>query len=322
MMKAIVQLKYGSPDVLELRDIEKPVVKDDEVLVRVLAAAVNIGDWHLMRGVPYVMRLGTGLRRPRHEIPGLDIAGRVEAIGRNVEQFRRDDEVFGWCKGAFADYACAAQSNLLPRPANLTIEQAAVVGDSALTALAAVRDQGKVQPGQRVLINGASGGVGTFAVQIAKSFGADVTGVCSTRNVDLVRSLGANEVIDYTKDDFTQTEQRYDVMLDMVGNRSLSDCRRALTPRGTYVVVGVSNLGRWFGLGRQAKALVLSPFVRQRMRVFVVRHNRDDLAVLKDLVEAGKVAPVIDRRYTLSEVPDALRHQGEGHARGKIVIAA
>jgi NADPH:quinone reductase-like Zn-dependent oxidoreductase len=320
-MKAIVQDSYGSPDLLQLKDIDKPVVKDDEVLVRVRAAAVNIGDWHLLQGVPYVMRLGTGLRRPRREIPGLDIAGQVETIGRSVKQFRPGDEVFGWCRGAFAEHACAAESSLLPKPANLTFEQSVAVGDSAFTALNAVRDQAKVQPGQRLLINGASGGVGTFAVQIAKSFGANVTGVCSTRNVDLVRSIGADHVIDYTKEDFTQTEQRYDVMLDMVGSRSLSDCRRALTHRGTYVLVGVSNLGRWFGLSRQAKALLLSPFVRQRMRVFVVRHNREDLAVLKDLVEAGKVTPVIDRRYTLSEVPHALRHQGEGHAQGKIVIA-
>ena len=320
-MKAIVQMRYGSPDVLQLKDIDKPVVKDDEVLVRVHAAAVNIGDWHLLRGVPYVMRLVSGLRKPKREIPGLDIAGQVEAVGRNVTRFRPGDEVFGWCKGAFAEYACAAENNLLPKPANLTFEQSAAVGDSAFTALAAVRDQGKVQPGQRVLINGASGGVGTFAVQIAKSFGAHVTGVCSTRNVDMVRSIGADEVIDYTKEDFTQTEQRYDVMLDLVGNRSLSDCRRALTPRGTYVVVGVKDMGRWFGLGRQIKALLLSPFVRQRMRVFVVRHNREDLAVLKELVEAGKVTPVIDRRYALSEVPEALRYQGEGHPRGKIVIA-
>ena len=242
-MKAIVQVNYGSPDLLQLRDVDNPVVKDDEVLVRVRAAAVNIGDWHLLQGVPYVMRLGIGLRKPRREIPGLDIAGQVEAIGRNVKQFRPGDEVFGWCKGAFAEYARTAETNLLPKPANLTFEQAAAVGDSAFTALTAVRDQGKVQPGQRVLINGASGGVGTFAVQIAKSFGANVTGVCSTRNVDLVRSIGADQVIDYTKEDFTQTEQRYDVMLDMVGSRSLSDCRRALTPRGTYVLVGVS--GPW-----------------------------------------------------------------------------
>jgi NADPH:quinone reductase-like Zn-dependent oxidoreductase len=320
-MKAIVQTRYGSPDVLQLKDVDEPAVGDDQVLIRVQAAAVNIGDWHLLRGVPYVIRLVAGLRRPRREIPGLDIAGQVESVGQNVRQFRPGDEVFGWCKGAFAEYACAAENDLLTKPANLTPEESAAVGDSAFTALAAVRDQGKVQPGDEVLINGASGGVGTFAVQIAKSFGANVTGVCSTRNLDTVRSLGADQVIDYTTEDFAQTGRRYDVMLDLVGTRPLSDCRRALTPRGTYVVVGVKDMGRWLGLGRQIKALSLSPFVRQRMRVFVVRHNRDDLVVLKQLVEAGKVAPVIDRRFALSDVPDALQYQGEGHARGKIVIA-
>ena len=320
-MKAIIQTRYGSPDVLQFTDVDKPVAKDDEVLVHVHAAAINIGDWHLLRGMPYVVRLVVGLRRPRREVPGLDIAGQVEAVGANVLQFAPGDEVFGWCKGAFAEYACAAASNLLPTASNLTLEQSAAVGDSAFTALAAVRDQGKVQPGQRVLINGASGGVGTFAVQIAKAFGANVTGVCSAANLDMVRSIGADEVIDYRKEDFTQTEQRYDVMLDLVGSRSLSDCRSALTRRGTYVVVGVKDVGRWLGLGRQFKALLLSPFVRQRMRVFVVRHNRQDLAVLKELVEAGKLMPVIERRYALSDVPEALRHQGEGHARGKSVIA-
>ena len=320
-MKAIVQKRYGSPDVLELTDVDQPAVGDDQVLVRVHAAAVNIGDWHLLRGVPFVIRFVAGLQRPRREIPGLDIAGQVEAVGQNVRQFRPGDEVFGWCKGAFAEYACAAESDLLPKPANLTAEQSAAVGDSAFTALAAVRDQGKVQPGDKVLINGASGGVGTFAVQIAKSFGADVTGVCSTRNLDTVRSLGADQVIDYTREDFVQTGQRYDVMLDLVGTRSLSDCRRALTPRGTYVVVGVRDMGRWLGLGRQIRALSLSPFVSQRLRVFVVRHNREDLAVLKELVEAGQVAPVIDRRFALSDAADALRYQGEGHTQGKIVIA-
>ena len=320
-MKAIVQARYGSPDVLQLKDLDKPVVKDDEVLVRVRAAAVNIGDWHLLRGMPYVMRLVAGLRRPKREIPGLDIAGQVEAVGGNVQQFRPGDEVFGWCKGAFAEYVCAPARNLLPTASNLTLEQSAAVGDSAFTALAAVRDQGKVQPAQRVLINGASGAVGTFAVQIAKAFGAHVTGICGTANLDMVRSIGADEVIDYTREDFVQTGQRYDVMLDLVGSRSLSDCRRALTRRGTYVVVGVKDMGRWLGLGRQFKALLLSPFVSQRMRVFVVRHNREDLAVLKELVEAGKLAPVIDRRYALSDLPEALRYQGEGHVRGKIVIA-
>ena len=319
-MKAIIQAQYGSPDVLQLMDVDEPVVKDDQVLVRVHAAAVNIGDWHLLRGVPYVIRLVAGLRRPRREIPGMDIAGRVETVGANITQLRPGDDVFGWCGGAFAEYACAAQSNLLPKPANLTLEQSAAVGDSAFTALAAVRDQGKVQPGHNVLINGASGGVGTFAVQIAKSFGANVTGVCSTRNLDMVRSLGADHVIDYTREDFTESGPQYDVMLDLVGNRSLSDCRKVLTSAGTYVIVGVKDMGRWLGLGRQLTALSVSPFVRQRTRVFVVKHTREDLAVLKDLVEAGKIGPVIDRRYALTDVPQALRHQGGGHAHGKLVI--
>src|SRR3954447_9194333 len=288
MMKAIVQDRYGLPDVLRLGEIDTPVANDDQVLVRVQAAAVNIADWHLLRGMPYFMRLATGPFKPRHDVPGLDLAGQVESVGKDVTQFRPGDEVFGWCRGAFAEYACAGENNFLPKPADLTLEQSAAVGDSAFTALNAVRDQGKVQAGHEVLINGASGGVGTFAVQIAKSFGATVAGVCSTRNVDLVRSIGADEVIDYTREDFTQGRQRYDVMLDLVGSRPLSDCRRALTPRGTYVLVGVANMGRWFGLARQIKALLLSPFVRQRMRVFVVKHNRADRAVLKDLVEAGK----------------------------------
>jgi NADPH:quinone reductase-like Zn-dependent oxidoreductase len=320
VIKAIVQDRYGSPDVLRLKDIHKPVPEDNEVVVRVRAAAVNIGNWHVLRGIPYAMRPAVGLFKPKHEIPGLDLAGQVEAVGGSVKQFQPGDEVFGWCNGAFAEYACAEENNLLAKPSNLTLEQAAAVGDSAFTALNAVRDQGKVQPGQRVVINGASGGVGTFAVQIAKSFGADVTGVCSTKNVEMVRSIGATRVIDYTKEDFAQADQRYDVMLDLVGNRSLSDCMRTLSRQGTYVLVGVSDMDRWFGLARQIKALSLSPFVRQRVRVFIVRHNRADLAVLKELVEAGKVTPVIDRRYPLRDVPEALRYQGEGHSRGKIVI--
>jgi NADPH:quinone reductase-like Zn-dependent oxidoreductase len=320
VIKAIVQDRYGSPDVLRLKDIDKPVPEDNEVLVRVRAAAVNIGNWHVLRGIPYAMRPAVGLFKPKHEIPGLDLAGQVEAVGGSVKQFQPGDEVFGWCNGAFAEYACAEENNLLAKPSNLTLEQAAAVGDSAFTALNAVRDQGMVQPGQRVVINGASGGVGTFAVQIAKSFGADVTGVCSTKNVEMVRSIGANRVIDYTKEDFAQADQRYDVMLDLVGNRSLSDCMGTLSRQGTYVLVGVSDMDRWFGLARQIKALSLSPFVRQRVRVFIVRRNRADLAVLKELVEAGKVTPVIDRRYPLRDVPEALRYQGEGHSRGKIVI--
>lgn len=306
---------------LELREIENPVVTDDGVLVRVRTAAVNIGDWHLLQGVPYAMRVVSGIRKPKREIPGLDIAGQVEAVGKNVKHFRPGDEVFGWCIGAFAEYACAAEDNLLSKPAHLTFEQAAGLGDSAFTALAAVRDQGKVQPGQQVLINRASGGVGTFAVQIAKAFGADVTAVCSTRNLDLVRALGADRAIDYTKEDFAQAGPAYDVMLDLIGNRSLRDCRRALSRQGTYVLVGVSDMGRWLELARQIKALSLSPFVSQKMRVFIVRHTKEDLAVLKELAEAGKVTPIIDRGYGLTDVREALRYQAAGHVRGKIVIA-
>lgn len=319
-MKAIIQPRYGSPEVLRLQEVDQPVPKDDEVLVRVRAAAVNIGDWHLLRAIPYVIRLGLGLRRPRRQTPGRDIAGYVEAVGSGVRDFQPGDEVFGWGNSAFAEYVCTSETNLLPKPANVTLEQAAAVGDSAFTALAAVRDQGRVQPGQRVLINGASGGVGTFAVQIAKALGAHVTAVCSTRSVDMVRSLGADHVIDYQQQDFAETEHEYDVMLDLVGNRSLATCRRVLSPRGTYVIVGVRDAGRWLGMGRQTKALLLAPFVRQRMRVFVVKHTREDLSTLRELVEAGEVAPVIEKRYPLREAAEALRHQGEGHPRGKIIL--
>jgi NADPH:quinone reductase-like Zn-dependent oxidoreductase len=320
-MKAIVQHEYGPPDeVLGLDDVDRPVAEDGEVLVRTHAASVSIGDWHFVTGLPYIARTMSGLRKPKNAVPGLDLAGKVEAVGRNVKLLQPGDEVFGWCDGAFAEYACSPESNFLQKPAGLSFEQAAAVGDSAITALIGLRDKGELQPGQRVLINGASGGVGTFAVQIAKSFGAEVTAVCSTRNAEMVRSIGADQVIDYTEEDFTESEQRYDLMLDMVGSCSLTDCRRALTPRGTYVLVGVSDFGRWFGLSRQVKALSLSPFVSQRLRTFVATHNREDLAALRDLVEAGKLAPVIDRRYELSEVPEALRYQGEGHSQGKIVI--
>ena len=305
---------------MRLEDVEKSVPGTNEVLVRVRAAAVNIGNWHLLRGIPYSMRPVVGLFKPKQEIPGIDLAGQVEATGAGVKQFEPGDEVFGWCDGAFAEYACTEEDHLLAKPSNLTLEQAAAVGDSAFTALSAVRDQGKVQSGQRVLVNGASGGVGTFAVQIAKSFGADVTGVCSTKNVEMVRSIGANRVIDYTKEDFAPADQRYDVMLDLVGNRSLRDCMSVLNRQGTYVLVGVADMGRWFGLARQIKAFSLSPFVRRRVRVFIVKHNRADLDVLKELVEAGEITPVIDRRYPLRDLPEALRRQGEGHPSGKIVI--
>ncbi len=317
-MKAIVQYEYGSPDdVLELKEIDKPVVKDNDVLVRVHAASIHIGDWHMMRGVPKLMRMATGLRRPKHRVPGNDIAGKVEAVGRNVKQLQPGDEVFGWCKGAFAEYACAGESNFVTKPVNLTFEQAAAVGTSAFTALQALRDQGKVQPGQKVLINGASGGVGTFAVQIAKSFGADVTGVCSTRNVDMVRSIGADQVIDYTREDFTRSGQRYDFILDNVGNRSLSECRRVLTPRGAHQPN--SDMG---GMGGVFKVLALSLFVRRQGRPFLSLPKNEDLVVLKELIESGKVTPVIDRTYPLSEAPEAIGYVGAGHARGKVVITA
>jgi NADPH:quinone reductase-like Zn-dependent oxidoreductase len=320
-MKAIVQDRYGSTDVLQLQDVDKPEVGLDDMRIRVHAAGVHIGDWHLMSGEPYLMRIiGFGFRGPKARVRGMDVAGTVEAVGQNVTRFQAGDQVFGTCDGSFAEYALAREDMLALKPANLTFEQAAAVPTSAFTALQALRTGG-IQSGQKVLIVGASGGVGLFAVQIAKSFGARVTGVCSTRNIDLVRSIGADHVIDYTREDFTQTGQRYDVMLDVVGSRSLSDCRRALTARGTYVLVGVLDLGRWFGLARQFKVLALSPFVRQTMRVFIVRHNREDLLVLKELVEAGKVTPVVDRSYELSEVPDALQHQGDGHTQGKTVIA-
>lgn len=319
-VRAVIQPGYGSPDILELREVQKPSLKDGEVLVRVAAASVSAGDWHLLRGKPYLMRPFVGLFKPRSKTPGQTFAGRVEKIGNGVTQVRAGDEVFGWTSGAFAEYVCDEEEHFLPVPANLVLEQAAAIGDSAVTALKALRDHGKVEPGQKVLVNGASGGVGTFAVQIAKSFGADVTAVCSTRNVDMVRSIGADQVIDYTNQDFADGEQRYDLMLDMVGNRSLSDCRRALTPHGTYILVGTADAGRVFGLSRQFKAMLLTPFVGQKLRTFIAFSNRDDLDFLSGLASAGKLTPVLDKRYELSEISEALRHQGEGHTQGKIII--
>jgi NADPH:quinone reductase-like Zn-dependent oxidoreductase len=322
-MKAIVQDNYGLPgDVLELKEIDKPVVKDDEVLVRVHAASVHIGNWVVVRGLPYIMRPATGLLKPRNTVPGEDIAGKVEAVGKNVKRLKPGDEVFGWCTGAFAEYVCAGEDNLLHKPANVTFEQAAAVGVSAFTALQALRDQGKVQPGQKVLINGASGGVGTFAVQIAKAFGADVTGVCSTRNVDMVRSIGADQVIDYTQEDFSQGGQRYDFILDNVGNHSSSDLRRALTPQGTLQPnAGGHSSGRWVGsMGSVIRAVVMSLFVSQQGRPFLSLRSKKDLATLKELVEAGKLTTVIDRTFPLSETPAAIGYVGGGHARGKVVI--
>ena len=320
-MKAIVYCDYGSPDVLKVEDIEKPAPGDDQVLVRVRAASVNPLDWHYMRGTPYFMRLGAGLRKPKVTRLGVDFAGTVEAVGRNVNRFKPGDEVFGGRTGAFAQYVLVREDRAVAlKPANLTFEQAASVGVAAITALQGLRDKGQIQPGQKVLINGASGGVGTFAVQIAKSLGADVTGVCSTRNVDMVRSIGADHVIDYTKEDFTKSAERYDLILDNVGNHSLLESRRVLNPKGKYIMVG-GPAGRWIDpLPRAISALVLSRFVSQDIRLFLADLNQADLNILRDLMQAGKVTPVIDRRYRLTDVPEAIRYLEQGHARGKVVI--
>jgi NADPH:quinone reductase-like Zn-dependent oxidoreductase len=322
-MKAVVQDTYGPPAVLELREIDKPVVRDDDLLVRVRAAGVDPGVWHLMTGLPYLVRvMGYGLRTPKVGIRGRDVAGRVEAVGTNVTRFRPGEEVFGTCDGSFAEYVCARPDKLAPKPANLTFEQAAAVPISGLTALQALRDTGKVQSGQRVLVIGAAGGVGSFAVQLAKAFGAEVTGVCSTTKVDLVRSIGADLVIDYTREDFTDGARHWDLIVDTAGRRSLSQLRRALTRRGTLVIVGGEGGGRWLGgFDRQIlRAPAVSAFSRQRLRPLVSKERSEDLLVLKDLIEAGKITPVIDRTYPLSEAPEAIRYLEEGHAQGKIVI--
>ncbi len=319
-MKAVVYYNYGSPDVLKCEDVEKPTPGDNEVLIRIRAASVNPLDWHLMRGTPYVGRMLFGLRKPKITRPGVDVAGRVEAVGRNVTQFKPGDEVFGSCRGAFAEYACTSESALVMKPDNVTFEQAASVPVAAFTALQGLRDKGQIQPGQKVLINGAAGGVGTFAVQIAKSFGADVTGVCSTRNVDMVRSIGADRVIDYTQEDFTRSGQHYDLIFDLVANHSLLACRRVLNPKGIYIGAGRPG-GSMIGLlARWITALVLSRFVSQNFVMFIARRSKVDLTIMHKLMEAGKVTPVIDKRYRLSEVPEAIRYLEEGHARGKVVI--
>jgi NADPH:quinone reductase-like Zn-dependent oxidoreductase len=318
-MKAIVQTTYGSSDVLKLSDIDKPGAGDHDVLVRVDAAGVHRGDGLVMRGLPYVARIGYGLFKPKHRVPGFEVAGHVEMAGKNVKQFRPGDEVFGWCHGAFAEYVSVSEDALVPKPASLTFEQAAAVPISAFAALQAFRE-GQIQPGHKVLIIGASGGVGTFAVQIAKSHGAEVTGVCSTGSADTVRSIGADHVIDYTKDNINKNGQYYDLILDMAGNRSLSECRRALTPDGTLVIVGGTG-GHWLmGTGRTVRALILSVFVRHRLRAFFSQPKKADLAVLKELIEARKITPVVDRTFPLSEVSEAIQYLEERHAQGKIVI--
>ncbi len=320
-MKAIVQDTYGSPDVLKLREIDKPKVGDDEALVRVHAAGVDRGVWHLMTGLPYLTRLAFGLRAPKTPVPGMDLAGVVEAVGKSVSRVEPGDEVSGVGKGTFAEYALAREDKLAPKPANLTFEQAAVVAISGLTALQGLRDHGRIEPGQEVLIVGASGGVGTFAVQIAKAFGGRVTGVCGAAKVEMVRSIGAYHVIDYTREDFAEGDPRYDLILDIGGNSSLSRLRRALAPKGTLVIVGGEGGGRWLGgTDRQLRAMMLSPFVGQKLLAFVSPENHEDMMALKELIESGKVMPVIDRTYPLAEVPEAIRYLEEGHAQGKVVI--
>ncbi|MGH7567138.1 MAG: NAD(P)-dependent alcohol dehydrogenase [Gemmatimonadota bacterium] len=312
-MKAILYTEYGSPDVLRLAEVPTPTPKDDEVLIRVHAASANPLDWRVMRGSPYPIRVMVGLPRPRDPRLGVDVAGRVEAVGGNVTEFQPGDEVFGSCSGAFAEYACAPEKSVASKPAGVTFEQAASAVVGGVTALQGLRDRGRLQRGQSVLINGAAGGVGTFAVQIAKWLGAEVTGVCSTRNVEMVRGLGADRVVDYTREDFVRSGP-YDLILDMIGSRSLSDCRRALTRKGTLAVVG----GR---LRNMLVAPVVSPFVSQRLIPVMAKVSKEDLLTLRELLEAGSVTPVIDRTYPLAEVPEAIRYLEKGHARGKVVIA-
>ncbi len=319
-MKAIHFHAYGSADVLALEEIDTPAVGDDDVLVRVRAASVNALDWHGMRGHPYLVRMTDGLRRPKVPRLGADVAGEVEAVGANVTQFRPGDAVFGVGTGSFAEFAVGSERNLEAKPANMTFEQAAAMPVAATTALQALRNKGRLQPGQRVLVNGAAGGVGHFAVQIAKALGAHVTGVSSTKNLDMLRSIGADEVIDYTREDFTTSPQPYDLIVDIAGTRPLLACRRVLTPRGTLVVVGGPG-GRLIAPGDRAlKAAVLSPFVSQRLLPFLSQIVKDDLVVLRELAEAGKLTPVIDRTYPLSETAEAVRYMEKGFSRGKVVV--
>ena len=320
-MKAIVYEKYGPPDVLELKEVEKPKPKDNEVLVKVQSASVNPYDWHFMRGEPYFMRLIVGLRRPKRNGLGVDYAGQVEAVGKDVTQFQPGDELFGLCDGAFAEYLCVPEIEAALKPTNLTFEQAAAVPLAALTALQGLRDAGQLQPGQRVLIIGASGGVGTFAVQLAKALGAHVTGVCSTQNLELVRSLGADQVIDYTQEEFAQSGQTYDLIFQLGGKHSPSHCRRALTPQGRLVLSSGDSDGRWIGpVDRIIKAAVLSPFVSQTLGSLDTKRSKKDLEHLKDLIEAGQLRPVIDQTHSLNEVPEAIGYVEKGHTRGKVVI--
>ncbi len=316
-MKAAVYTRYGPPDVVQITDVERLVPKDNEVLIKVRAASVNPFDWHLMRGTPCFVRILSGLRKPKITRPGVDVAGQVEAVGRNVTQFKPGDEVFGVCRGAFAEYGCAVEDRLALKPANISFEDAAAVPVAAITALQGLHDKGHIQRGRKVLVDGASGGVGTFAVQIAKSFGAEVTAVCSTRNLDTARSIGADHVIDYTREDFTQNGQRYDLILAANGYHSIFDYKRALSPKGIYVMAGGGGV-------QMLQVMFLGPLLSligsKKMCLFLANIKKKDLVLLKDLLEAGKVAPVIDRRYPLSDVAEALRYLEEGHAKGKVVI--
>lgn len=322
-MKAIVYYCYGSPDALKLVDVEMPAPADNEVLVKVHAASVNPLDWHYMRGSPYIMRMESGIGAPTNPRLGVDYSGTVVAVGKSVTRFQIGDEVFGGRNGAFAEYLTAREDRAIVRkPADISFEQAAAVPIAALTALQSLRDNGQLQSGQKVLINGASGGVGTFAVQIAKSMGAEVTGVCSTRNVDMVRSLGADHVIDYTQENFTEGAVQYDLILDMVGNHSLLSLGEVMTPDGILVIVGSSSKGNFLGpMARPINALLLSPFVSQTMGMMLAELNPEDLAVMSELMQSGKVTPVIDRSYSLSEVAEAIRYVEEGHARGKVIVS-
>ena len=321
-MKAVGFYEYGSPDVLTMNEIRKPTPKEDEVLVKLYATSVNAGDWHLLRGDPYLIRLSNGLRRPKINILGADVAGRVEAVGRNVTRFRPGDDVFGDVApsgfGAYAEYVTAPENLLAPKPANLTFQQAAAVPSAAITALQALRDHGQIQPGHSVLINGASGGVGTYAVQIAKAFGAEVSAVCSTRKTEMVRSIGADHVIDYSKEDFVENGQRYDLILAIGGSRSIFEYRRALKPGGKFVMIGGSTMTLFF------QTMLLGPWMSKldgrKMSLMIVKPNQEDLSLIKKLIEAGDVTPVIDRHYSLSEVPEAIRYLEAGHAQGKVVI--
>lgn len=320
-MKAIVYDRYGSPDVLECREVEKPAAGDGEVLIRVRAASLNPMDWHFVRGTPRFIRLMSGFSRPKDVQLGRDVAGRVEAVGAGVTSLKPGDEVFGFCRGALAEYACASQAKVVAKPPKLTAEQAASAPVAGTTALMGLRIRGGVQPGQKVLVHGAAGGVGTFAVQIGRASGARVTGVCSTRNVDLVRSLGADHIVDYTREDFATGTERYALILDCIGNHSLSAIRRVLMPGGTYVMIGATPDGRWIGgISLLLKALALSPFVGQNLVTIPMKRGAAELSALSELMAAGRVTPVIDRCYRLSEVPEAIRYLEEGHARGKVVV--